>query len=109
MISPIDGASARLSTGSLGLSGVSAPSAASFGGAGAVGAPDFASVMKQVASDAVGTLKTSETVSIDAMHGKASTQAVVDAVMNAERTLQTAVTLRDKVVSAYLEISRMAI
>ena len=29
--------------------------------------------------------------------------------MNAEQALQTAIAIRDKVVSAYLEISRMAI
>ena len=34
---------------------------------------------------------------------------VVDAVMSAEQTLQAAVAIRDKIVSAYLEISRMAI
>ena len=44
-----------------------------------------------------------------AINGNASTQAVVDAVMNAERTLTTAVAIRDKVVAAYQELSRMAI
>jgi flagellar hook-basal body complex protein FliE len=34
---------------------------------------------------------------------------VVEAVMAAEQTLQTSVAIRDKVVSAYLEISRMSI
>ena len=43
------------------------------------------------------------------MQGKESTRKVVDAVMTAEQALQTAVAIRDKVVSAYLEISRMAI
>ncbi len=41
--------------------------------------------------------------------GKASVQQVVEAVMSAEQTLQSAIAIRDKVVSAYLEISRMAI
>ena len=36
-------------------------------------------------------------------------QQVVEAVMAAEQTLQSAIAIRDKVVSAYLEISRMAI
>ena len=39
---------------------------------------------------------------------KASVQQVVDAVMSAEQTLQRAIAIRDKVVSAYLEISRMS-
>ena len=44
-----------------------------------------------------------------ALKGKADTREVVDAVMSAEQALQTAVAIRDKIVSAYLEISRMAI
>ena len=39
--------------------------------------------------------------------GKASVQQVVEAVMSAEQTLQGAIAIRDKVVAAYLEISRM--
>lgn len=73
------------------------------------GAPDFASVLAGIAKDAVGTIKGAEATSIQGVNGQATTQSVVDAVMNAERTLQTAVTIRDKVVSAYLELSRMAI
>ncbi|KAF2990642.1 Flagellar hook-basal body complex protein FliE [Methylocystis sp. MJC1] len=34
---------------------------------------------------------------------------VVDAVMAAERSLQTMIAVRDKVVNAYQEISKMAI
>jgi flagellar hook-basal body complex protein FliE len=34
---------------------------------------------------------------------------VVEAVMSAEQTLQMAVAVRDKVVQAYQEVSRMAI
>ena len=70
---------------------------------------DFSAMMSQVASDAMGSLKNAETMSIQGVNGNASTQAVVEAVMDAERTLQTAVAVRDKVVSAYLELSRMAI
>jgi flagellar hook-basal body complex protein FliE len=36
-------------------------------------------------------------------------RSVVDAVMSAEQSLQAAVAIRDKIVTAYLEISRMAI
>ena len=36
--------------------------------------------------------------------GQASVQQVVEAVMSAEQTLQGAIAIRDKVVSAYLEI-----
>lgn len=70
---------------------------------------DFAAVMADVVGNARNSLAAAETVSVQGIQGGASTQAVVEAVMDAERTLQTAVALRDKVVTAYLEISRMAI
>jgi flagellar hook-basal body complex protein FliE len=85
--------------------GAPAASSAATKAAGA----DFSAVMSQVASEAMGSLKAAEAVSIQGVNGSASTQAVVEAVMNAERTLQTAVAVRDKVVSAYLELSRMQI
>ncbi|WP_185983601.1 flagellar hook-basal body complex protein FliE [Aureimonas mangrovi] len=90
------------------VGGAAFPSATLPGAAAGAGA-DFSSVMSQVAADAVNGLKAAEQVSIQGVQGSASTQAVVEAVMNAERTLQTAVAVRDKVVSAYLELSRMAI
>lgn len=80
------------------------------GSASAVGqTQDFASVLSDVARDAITTMREAETVSIQGVKGEASTQAVVEAVMAAERTLQTAVAIRDKVTSAYLDLSRMAI
>jgi flagellar hook-basal body complex protein FliE len=36
-------------------------------------------------------------------------QQVVEAVMAAEQTLQSSIAIRDKVVAAYLEVSRMQI
>ena len=69
----------------------------------------FDGVMEQVAADAIGTLKTGEAASIASIQGKVSAQRVVEAVMSAEQTLQVAVAVRDKVVQAYQEVSRMAI
>ncbi len=69
----------------------------------------FDEVMKNVASTAVDTITKAETTAIAGISDKASIQQVVDQVMAAERTLQTAIAVRDKVVSAYQEISRMAI
>ena len=68
------------------------------------------SVLAEVPSkDAVTTVQSAEATSIRGINGQATTQAVVEAVMEAERTLQTAVSIRDKAVSAYMELSRMAI
>jgi flagellar hook-basal body complex protein FliE len=69
----------------------------------------FDGVLEQVAADAIGTLKAGEAASISSIQGKVSAQRVVEAVMSAERTLQMAVAVRDKVVQAYQEVSRMAI
>jgi len=73
------------------------------------GAATFGDLMTQVAGQMRDTVKTGEATAIAGIQGKASTQSVVEAVMSAEQTLQTAVAIRDKVVSAYLEIVRMAI
>lgn len=78
-------------------------------GAQGVDATDFSSVLARVSSDAVDTLKAGETASIMGITGRASVQQVVEAVMTAEQTLQTAISVRDKVVAAYQEISRMTI
>ena len=69
----------------------------------------FASVLTEMATQAVGTMEKAEQVSIKALQGDADTREVVDAVMNAEQTLQAAVAIRDKIISAYMEISRMSI
>lgn len=70
---------------------------------------DFSQVLSTLASSATSTVRTGEAVALAGMQGKASTQQVVSAVMEAEQTLQTAIALRDKAVAAYLELSRMAI
>lgn len=69
----------------------------------------FANMLEQMAAGVVDSLKGSEATSISGVQGKASVQQVVDTIMSAERTLQTAIAVRDKAVSAYQEISRMAI
>ena len=66
-------------------------------------------MLGQMATDAAAQLRASEQISIAGVQGKASVQQVVDAVMSAEQTLQGAIAIRDKVVSAYLELSRMSI
>ncbi|SDA70247.1 flagellar hook-basal body complex protein FliE [Mesorhizobium qingshengii] len=69
----------------------------------------FAEALSQAASKTVNTLQNAEQVSMQALKGDADTRQVVDAVMSAQQALQTAVAIRDKVVSAYLEVSRMGI
>jgi flagellar hook-basal body complex protein FliE len=69
----------------------------------------FADVMKKTALDAVETLHAGEKASAQAVMGTANLTDVVEAVTAAELTLQTAVALRDRMLSAYQEIMRMPI
>lgn len=73
------------------------------------GPGSFTAYMGQQIKGAVNTLKTSESASIAAVAGKASAQEVVRSVMAAEMTVQAVVSIRDRMVSAYQDIMRMAI
>ncbi|PWC38013.1 hypothetical protein TSO352_09980 [Azospirillum sp. TSO35-2] len=81
-------------------------------GGNAVGASadtDFGNFLDQSITQAVGTLKESERVSMAAVAGKASAQDVVRSVLAAEMTVQSVVAIRDKMVQAYQEIMRIAV
>ncbi|WP_320143810.1 flagellar hook-basal body complex protein FliE [uncultured Cohaesibacter sp.] len=69
----------------------------------------FADYFSGVTTDAINTVKMGEAAAIEGIEGKESVQNVVDAVMNAELALQSAIAIRDKVVAAYQEVSRMTI
>ncbi|MBX9931905.1 MAG: flagellar hook-basal body complex protein FliE [Methylobacterium sp.] len=70
---------------------------------------DFADVMAQLVSGVRTSVRTGEATAIQGIKGNASAQQVVEAVLSAEQSLQTAIAVRDKVVAAYLELSRMPI
>ncbi|CAN7164467.1 flagellar hook-basal body complex protein FliE [Agrobacterium tumefaciens] len=69
----------------------------------------FASVLGNISVDAMNNLKKAEVASFEGIQGKANTREVVDAMLSAEQSLQTAIALRDKIVSAYLDITKMQI
>ncbi|VAV89068.1 Flagellar hook-basal body complex protein FliE [hydrothermal vent metagenome] len=73
------------------------------------GAGGFEATLKNIAANSVDTVYKSEMTAIAGIKGQASVQQVVEQVMAAERTLQSTIAVRDKVVAAYQEISRMAI
>jgi flagellar hook-basal body complex protein FliE len=75
----------------------------------AVAGPGFGEIMGSMAKDAVNSLKGGETASIAGIQGKANTREVVDAVLAAEQTLKTATAFRDKIVAAYLDVTKMQI
>jgi len=69
----------------------------------------FAETVTRLASTTITRLETAEAASLQGLKGEADTREVVDAVLSAEQSLQAAIAIRDKIVTAYLEISRMAI
>jgi flagellar hook-basal body complex protein FliE len=71
--------------------------------------PSFEQALAQVVGSAVDTLNTGEAVAIQGVVGAAPPMKVVESVMAAQRSLQTVLAIRDKAVSAYQEIARMAI
>ncbi len=99
MISSLAGVSSVGSTGAATRTGTTA----------AASGTDFSKVLADVAGETVDALKAGEANAIQGINGQRSVQQVVDAVMNAEESLQTAIAVRDKLVGAYQEISRMAI
>ncbi len=71
--------------------------------------PSFGDLLAQSVDNAIETNEASERISIQAASGQAGLQDVVEAVNAAEISLQTVVSIRDRVISAYQEILRMPI
>jgi flagellar hook-basal body complex protein FliE len=65
--------------------------------------------LAQAGQDFVKTLNAAETTAEAAMTGRADSQALVEALAASEIAVETAVTVRDKVVEAYNEILRMPV
>ena len=70
---------------------------------------DFGTMMSGLIRDAAGAVRDAETTSVAGIQGKAGVQQVAESLLAAERSLQTAVAVRDRMVSALQEISRMQI
>ena len=71
--------------------------------------PSFDQALAQVVGSAINTLQTGEAVAIQGVEGAVGPMKVVESVMAAQRSLETVLAIRDKAVSAYQEIARMAI
>ncbi|MEZ5910873.1 MAG: flagellar hook-basal body complex protein FliE [Paracoccaceae bacterium] len=63
----------------------------------------------RAAQDFAQTLKRGEDTAVAAMSGQADAHALVEALAASELAVETAVTVRDKVVEAYQEILRMPV
>ena len=77
-----------------------------------VKAPDdgsFGAVFDLVLNNVGTPLKAAEQTATQGILGQASVQETVQAVMSAEQSLQVGIGIRDRIVNAYVELSRMAI
>jgi flagellar hook-basal body complex protein FliE len=88
-------------------SGLSVGGTAPDNGLGSVsGGESFSDALGKFASDAVGSMREGEKAAADGATGKVGIASVVTAISNAELMLQTVVTIRDKVIAAYQDISK---
>lgn len=69
----------------------------------------FEAIFDQITSGLAHSLKAGEQIATQGILGTGSVQATVEGVMAAEQSLQIGIGIRDKIVNAYLELSRMAI
>ena len=79
------------------------------GGSGSSEGGDFGATLQRAMEDAVDLGRSADAASTQALLGQGSVTDVVLAVSRAELALQTATTLRDKVVAAYQDVMRMPI
>ena len=77
----------------------------------AIAAPgqNFADLLAQQVQGVVDAGRTSDQMAIDMVNGKANVVDMVTALSETEIAIQSMVTIRDRVISAYEEIMRMPI
>jgi len=75
------------------------------------GAPDgqFSQNLGKAAQDFVSTLREGEKTAMQAMQGQASIPDLAESMARSALAIESAVTVRDKVVEAYQEILRMPV
>lgn len=71
--------------------------------------PSFAELLQDTGREAVQEGMTSEKVSLQSLTGESSLVDIVTAVSSAEVTLETVVSVRDRVIQAYQDIIKMPI
>lgn len=71
--------------------------------------PDFASLLSESVQSVVDAGRASDRMSVDLVNGKGDIVDVVTAISQTEIAMETMVTIRDRVISAYEEIMRMPI
>lgn len=69
----------------------------------------FADALEAALREMRGSIVGGEKAAVDAMTGKGDVQSLAEALTATEMALETAVTVRDRVVEAYQEILRMPV
>ncbi len=73
------------------------------------GGVSFEDALGQAVGSAIDTLKAGETAAIQGVEGATPPMRVVESMMDAQRSLQSVLAIRDKLVTAWQDISRMSI
>ncbi len=73
------------------------------------GKPDFGGMLRSAVADVVDQGRVTDVKSMDMVQGKADVVDVVTAIAETEVAMETLVSVRDRVISAYQEILRMPI
>lgn len=108
MSTPFSAATAAYGNVSRLISDQSAGKTASPGNA-AIPGSDFGQLLADQLNNVVEAGKYTDQVSLDMVNGKANVVDVVTALAETEIAMETMVTIRDRVISAYEEIMRMPI
>ena len=91
------------------LSGLTPTSADKELSRGASQGLDFGRLVADLVQGTADAVAAGEAKAAQGLAGKAAVHEVVQAVMEAERRLTVAIAIRDRIVAAYQEVSRMAI
>lgn len=73
------------------------------------GADTFGSMITQTGLESIQKLQSAEQLSMQALTGDVGVREVASSVMAAEQALQLSMAVRDKIVTAFLDLSRMQI
>lgn len=76
---------------------------------GGTGGTSFSSLVAEALGDGVAQTRAGEQAIADAAQGRGELVDVVTAIAEAEATLETIVTVRDRVINAYQEVMKMPI
>ncbi|GHA14562.1 flagellar hook-basal body complex protein FliE 1 [Devosia pacifica] len=106
MATPFNAAAAAYSNAARLISGNARPQHET---SAAAGAPDFAKMLTDSIQQVEAQGDKSDKMAFDMVNGVASPVDMVTAISETEMAVQTMVTVRDRVISAYEEIMRMPI